>query len=146
MHVLSHRGWQHRRRHAIPRGWPRTAARRTAGRNHPAPAARRAPPDRAVYVVDDDGGLRGWVGLPELFAFGFEAAPEAGTTVETVMHNPPFLLESDNVEAAVRLFSRSSEAMLPVVSDATGRTLGGEVWQRDVMAAYRDAHEAAREG
>ena len=103
-------------------------------------------PDRAVYVVDDDGGLCGWVGLPELFASGIEAAPEAGTTVETVMNNPPFLLESDNVEAAVRLFSRSSEAMLPVVSDPAGRTLRGEVWQRDVMAAYRDAHEAAREG
>ena len=66
-------------------------------------ARRRQPGERRPTArsmsVDDDGGLRGWVGLPELFAFGFEAAPEAGTTVETVMNNPPFLLESDNVRS-----------------------------------------------
>jgi len=63
-----------------------------------------------------------------------------------VMRNPPFLLESDNVEDAVRLFARSTEAILPVVKDHGERTLWGEVRQRDVMVAYHDAHETAREG
>ena len=102
-------------------------------------------PDRPVYVVDDNGRLRGWVGLPELFAFGFDAAPGAGESVENVMHTPPFLLESDNVDEAMQVFSRSAESILPVVSDPGERMLRGEVRQRDVMVAYREAHEAARD-
>lgn len=102
-------------------------------------------PDRPVYVVDDDGRLRGWVGLPDLFAFGFEAAPSAGESVENAMDTPPFLLESDNVEEAMQVFSRTTETMLPIVSNPTDKTLKGEVRQRDVMVAYRDAHRAARE-
>ena len=102
-------------------------------------------PDRPVYVVDDDGGLRGWVGLPELYSFGFDATPGAGDMVENVMATPPFLLESDNVDDAMQIFSRSEETILPVVSDPADRTLRGEVRQRDVMVAYRDAHRAARD-
>ncbi|MXY41506.1 MAG: chloride channel protein [Rhodospirillaceae bacterium] len=102
-------------------------------------------PDRPVYVVDDDGRLRGWVGLADLFAFGFDAAPSAGGSVEHVMDTPPFLLESDNVDEAMQVFSRTAETMLPVVSSQTDRVLRGEVRQRDVMVAYRDAHRAARD-
>ena len=102
-------------------------------------------PDRPVYVVDDGGRLRGWVGLPELFAYGFDAAPRAGESVENVIHSPPFLLESDNVEEAMQVFSRTAETILPVVDNPDDRILRGEVRQRDVMVAYRDAHEAARE-
>lgn len=105
-----------------------------------------AAPGRAVYVVDDEGHLMGAVGLRDLFAFGFDAAREADEPVDQVMRNPPFLLETDNVEDAVRLFARSTEVILPVVKDHGERTLWGEVRQRDVMMAYHDAHETAREG
>ena len=102
-------------------------------------------PDRPVYVVDDGGRLRGWVGLADLFAFGFDAAPSAGGSVENVMDTPPFLLESDNVDEAMQVFSRTAETMLPVVSNHADKVLRGEVRQRDVMVAYRDAHRAARD-
>ena len=102
-------------------------------------------PDRPVYVVDDDGRLRGWVGLADLFAFGFDAAPSAGGSVENVMDSPPFLLESDNVDEAMQVFSRTAETLLPVVSNSADKALRGEVRQRDVMVAYRDAHRAARD-
>jgi len=104
-----------------------------------------AAPGRPIYVVDDEGGLRGAIGLRDLFAFGFDAAREAHEAVENVMRTPPFLLAEDNVEDAVQLFSRSSEVMLPVVRGHADRALVGEVRQRDVMVAYHDAHEAARE-
>jgi len=61
------------------------------------------------------------------------------------MDTPPFLLESDNVDEAMQVFSRTAETMLPVVSSQTDRVLRGEVRQRDVMVAYRDAHRAARD-
>ncbi|MCY4192339.1 MAG: chloride channel protein, partial [Rhodospirillaceae bacterium] len=104
-----------------------------------------AAPSRIIYVVDDKGELRGAVGLGDLFAFGSDAVREAHEAVEHVMRKPPFLLAEDNIEDAIQLFSRSSEVILPVVKDRSQRILVGEVRQRDVMVAYHDAHEAARE-
>ena len=104
----------------------------------------RAAPDRPVYVVDDDGRLCGRFGLAEAFARTDEGGgePGGGETVEAAMSVPPFLAETDSLDDALALFSRSAETALPVVGDRAGQLLRGEIRQQDIMIALRNAHEA----
>ncbi|MBT7526400.1 MAG: chloride channel protein, partial [Rhodospirillales bacterium] len=64
--------------------------------------------------------------------------------VDVARANPPVLPISANLEEARRLLDDAQENQIAVVEDMESMTLVGFLRERDVMAAYNQAMEAAR--
>jgi len=98
-----------------------------------------------LFMINADGALSGTITLADLSEAAFETSYDAHLkAVDVARANPPVLPISANLEEARRLLDDAQENQIAVVEDMESMTLVGFLRERDVMAAYNQAMEAAR--
>lgn len=102
-------------------------------------------PVRAVYIVNDQGELSASIDPRKAFADmkqGLVNPYARVQTVSTPMHTT--LTPDMSLTAALELFLRDNETVLPVISGPWRTTLLGEIARHDLMLAVQDRMTEAR--
>jgi len=95
-----------------------------------------------VYVVNDDGSYMGTISYRQVEATAADGAlPNALAMADT---DAPALTTDTKVEAAMRLFEKSSLPVLPILSTGGHPVLVGALHERDVLIAYNRELERLR--
>ena len=98
-----------------------------------------------LFMINADGALSGTITLADLSETAFETSYDAHLkAVDVARANPPVLPISANLEEARCLLDEAQENQIAVVEDMESMKLVGFLRERDVMAAYNQAMEAAR--
>jgi CIC family chloride channel protein len=104
-----------------------------------------ARPVRAVYIVNDEGELTASIDPRKAFAEMKQGELNPFTRVQAVSTPMRTTLTPDmSLTAALELFLRDNETVLPVVSGAWRTTLLGEIARHDLMLAVQDRMTEAR--
>ncbi|MBT6095970.1 MAG: chloride channel protein [Rhodospirillaceae bacterium] len=98
-----------------------------------------------LFVVDNNGRLIGTITLADLsevaFDHGVDDLIKAGDVARL---HPPFLTQSDSLDAALHLMADTGEEHIAVVDTDLTLVYQGCIHQRDVMTAYSRALVKAR--
>ncbi len=102
-------------------------------------------PVRAVYVVNDEGELTAFIDPRKAFADMKEGRLNPFARVQAVSVPMNATLTPDmSLTAALELFLRENETVLPVISGPWRTTLLGEIARHDLMLAVQDRMTEAR--
>jgi len=95
-------------------------------------------PHNYIYVVDEGDKISGYISMQEI--------RQAMTDYENLQHlliaadiarpNVLIIKETDNLDYAMKEFSRTGLDELPVISNENDQKIVGTIWQRDVIDAY----------
>jgi CIC family chloride channel protein len=100
-----------------------------------------------LFVVDEEGQLYGTITLSDLDETAFDTSlNQLIIAADVARRAPPVLARDDDVETAVKLFTRIAEPCVAVVDSRADMRLVGCVWEHDVMVFFnRTLAEARRE-
>ena len=105
----------------------------------------RHAPQNELFVVDEKDRLVGTITLADLGDVAFDKSQDPDHSArDLARRNPPVLAMGDDLQRAIRMFTKVDEGLLAVVDDVESMKLVACLHERDVMRAYNQALIAQR--
>ncbi|MEJ2053739.1 MAG: chloride channel protein [Calditrichaceae bacterium] len=95
-------------------------------------------PHNYIYVVDDNDKISGFISMQEIRQAmnDYENLQHLLIAADIARPNVLTVHETDNLDYAMKEFSRTGLDELPVISNGNDHKIVGTIWQRDVIDAY----------
>lgn len=97
-----------------------------------------------LLVLDAEGAVVGVITFTDIAAVVLDRADHPELTAAKLSRVPTLLTAEEDLKTAVRVFSTSGEAHIPVVDNREARRLLGLVHEHETMAAYQRVLAQAR--